>query len=207
MLWNNGYPLIESHLDRLQDSADYFAFPCDRADVKSALLTHATSLSTLQSHKVRLLLHNNGTFHVASKPLPQTSVESNNKPLRVRIASQQTDSRDPLLFHKTTHRPLYTDAYKAATAAGFDDVLFLNTRGEVTESAIANLIIEKSGFWFTPPIECGLLAGVQRSRLLATRNNIEEKVLYLEDLRMADVVYLVNAVRSLRIATIQWETD
>ena len=37
MLWESGYPLIEFHLDRLEDSAEYFDFPCDRAEVKAAL--------------------------------------------------------------------------------------------------------------------------------------------------------------------------
>ncbi len=37
MLWDGGYPLMEFHLDRLTDSAEYFDFPCDRANVKAAL--------------------------------------------------------------------------------------------------------------------------------------------------------------------------
>ena len=34
LLWHGGYPLIELHLDRLEDSADYFGFPCDRAELR-----------------------------------------------------------------------------------------------------------------------------------------------------------------------------
>jgi len=110
-----------------------------------------------------------------------------------------------MLFHKTTHRPVYAAAFKAATEAGFGDVLFLNLRGEVTEGAISNIFIEKDGRWFTPPVECGLLAGVFRRHLLETRPGIEEKVLYPGDLRQADTVYLTNAVRGLRRAIIDWE--
>ena len=50
-----------------------------------------------------------------------------------------------MFFHKTTHRPLYAEALKAAVEAGFDDVLFLNLRGEVTEGAIHNIFVEKDG--------------------------------------------------------------
>jgi para-aminobenzoate synthetase/4-amino-4-deoxychorismate lyase len=95
-------------------------------------------------------------------------------------------------------------AFEQATRDGFDDVLFLNLRGEVTEGAISNVFIEKDGCWFTPPIKCGLLAGVYRRHLLATRPEIEERVLFLEDLRQADAVYLSNAVRGLRRVTIVW---
>ena len=110
-----------------------------------------------------------------------------------------------MLFHKTTHRPLYAEAFQAAAQAGFDDVLFLNLRGEVTEGAISNIFIEKDGRIFTPPIECGLLAGVQRRSILEMRPDVEERVLSIEDLRQADAIYLSNAVHGLRSAVIDWE--
>ena len=91
-----------------------------------------------------------------------------------------------MLYHKTTHRPLYAQAFEQAARAGFDDVLFLNLRGEVTEGAISNVFVEKDGRWATPPVECGLLAGVYRRHLLATRPEMEERVLFLNDLRHAD---------------------
>ena len=218
LLWHGGYPLLELHLDRLEDSADYFAFPCDRDEVKAALLTHAEAFaqklapppaSPPQSaeipRKVRLLLDHEGIAHIEDEPLPENTGHA--KPARVRIASQRTDPHDPMLFHKTTHRPLYAEALKAATQAGFDDVLFLNLRGEVTEGAIHNIFIQKDGRWFTPPVECGLLAGVHRRHLLQAQPGVEERVLYIGDLRQADAVYLSNAVRGLRPAIIDWKTQ
>jgi len=83
-------------------------------------------------------------------------------------------------------------------------VLFLNLRGEVTEGAISNVFIEKDGGWSTPPVECGLLAGVYRRHLLETRPEIEERVLTLDDLQGADSIYLTNAVRGLRRAEVVW---
>jgi para-aminobenzoate synthetase/4-amino-4-deoxychorismate lyase len=256
LLWHGGYPLIELHLDRLEDSAEYFGFPCNRPGIKAALLAHAAAfadvlgapglasetwetthadraclpaLSNSQSipapsfplfsaervgdqqtpwigapRKVRLLLDPDGELHIANEILPESEIT---RPARARIVLQPTDSRDPMLFHKTTHRPLYAEAFQAAIKAGFDDVLFLNQRGEVTESARANICIEKDGRWLTPPIECGLLAGVQRRHLLETQPCVEERVLYPEDLHQADAVYLCNAVRGLQRATIDWEDD
>jgi para-aminobenzoate synthetase/4-amino-4-deoxychorismate lyase len=54
-------------------------------------------------------------------------------------------------------------------------------------------------------VECGLLPGVYRRHLLETLANAEERVLYAEDLRRADAVYLCNAVRGLRRVEIEWE--
>jgi para-aminobenzoate synthetase/4-amino-4-deoxychorismate lyase len=197
MLWRDGYPLLESHLARLEDSAAYFDFAFDREHIAAALRAEAEGYVSGESRKVRLLLDRWGGLTLESEILVPANLESG-KLLRVRVSARRTDPADPMLFHKTTHRPLYSEEWRAARAAGFDDVLFLNLRGEVTESAIGNVFLVKAGRWFTPPVECGLLAGVERRWLLDTRPEIEERVITLEDLRTADALYLTNAVRGVR---------
>jgi len=203
MKWQSEYSLLELHLDRLEDSAAYFAFPCDRDEIKSALLKTATAFPEHTPHKVRLLLDAEGQLHIEQQILPPPTDEAN--PAQVCIANQRTDARDRFLFHKTTNRPVYAEAIKAATEAGFADVLFLNQNGQVTEGAISNIFIEKDSRWFTPPVACGLLNGIYRRHLLATRPGIQEKILHLEDLKTADATYLTNAVRGLRRVTIDWD--
>jgi len=43
------------------------------------------------------------------------------------------------------------------------------------------------------------------TRTSETRKEIEQRVLYPEDLRQADAVYLTNALRGLRRVVIDWE--
>jgi len=203
MLWNGvTYPLLDLHLDRLTDSADYFDFACDRAAIHAALEQHAHQFAEQSPRKVRLLLvDRDGNFSISSEPLAPID------PARIGLVSispDRTDPADPTLYHKTTQRARYELAFQEASHKGFDDVLFLNLRGEVTEGAISNLFIEKDGRSFTPPIECGLLAGVYRRHLLETRPEIREKVLSLDDLRTANALYITNAVRGLRRVQIDW---
>jgi para-aminobenzoate synthetase/4-amino-4-deoxychorismate lyase len=202
LLWNGAYRLIELHLDRLEDSAGYFDYSCDRGAVKGALLGCADGFEDHAPRKVRLLLDWNGAVQITAEALPESREQ-----VRVRVSSLRTDPRDRMLFHKTTHRRLYAEAFEAATRAGLDDVLFLNLRGEVTEGAIHNVFVVKGGRWATPPVECGLLAGVMRRHLMETQGGVEERVLSMEDLRAADAVYLSNAVRGVRLAEIEWEDD
>jgi para-aminobenzoate synthetase/4-amino-4-deoxychorismate lyase len=204
MLWNGGYPLIELHLDRLQDSAEYFGFACNRDAIKAALLAAAQEFRDAEPHKVRLLLDPAGCTHIEHEVLSKEVADA--KPPRVSIAQHRTDSSDRMLFHKTTHRSRYARAFKAACEAGFCDVLFLNERGEVTEGAISNIFIEKAGRWLTSPIDCGLLPGVYRRHLLQTRPDVQEQILYLEDLKTADAIYLTNAVLGLRRMALPFET-
>ena len=204
ILWNGIFPLLELHLDRLADSGDYFDFTCNRETVRAALLAAASGFADNRPRKVRLLLDAGGTLHIESAILP--NAEDLASPLRVCIAAKRTDPADRFLFHKTTRRELYNDAFTAAFSSGFADILFLNTRGEITEGAVNNLFIEKSGRWYTPPIDCGVLPGVYRRHLLTTRPEIEEKILSINDLKAADSVYLSNAVRGLRPVSIDSDT-
>jgi para-aminobenzoate synthetase/4-amino-4-deoxychorismate lyase len=210
LLWNGEYPLIELHLDRLEDSANYFAYPFDRAMARAFLNQPNTKgapgpgLEAGESttpRKVRLLLDPDGSLQITSEPIPASTRD----PLRVRICPNRIDPADPMYFHKTTHRPLYAEALKEAQSAGLDEVLFFNLRNELTESAIHNVFIQKAGRLLTPPIMCGLLPGIQRRHILASDPNAAEQILMLEDLRQADRIYLCNAVRGLRPAVIDWE--
>jgi para-aminobenzoate synthetase/4-amino-4-deoxychorismate lyase len=219
MLWDGAYPLIELHLDRLVDSAEYFGFPCAREQVKAALEAHAqhfAGTSAGQPRKVRLVFGRDGELQITDEVLARAGGAE--RVGRVRIAQARTDPADPLLYHKTTHRAVYAQAFKEAAQAGFCDVLFLNLRGEVTEGAISNIFVVKDGRWLTPPVECGLLPGVFRRHLRETRPEIEERgpqrqalvagvqerVLHEKDLRTADAIYLGNAVRGLRKVEIDW---
>lgn len=194
MLWDGAFPLLDLHLDRLTDSAEYFGFPCDRTQVQTALLEEAAAFADRQPRRVRLLLDANGIATITSEALapPAAGIP------RVGIASERTDPADPFLFHKTTRRTLYNQAYATASANGLADLLFLNAKGQLTEGAVSNVIIEKEGRWYTPPIDCGLLPGVYRRHLLETRSNLEERILTRADLASADAIYICNAVRGLR---------
>ena len=100
--------------------------------------------------------------------------------------------RDIFLYHKTTHREVY-DQHRRAHSK-FDDVILWNRRGEITESTLANVVVDIGGKCFTPPVRSGLLNGVYRQHLLR-RGRLHERVLTREDLRRAHAIFLVNAVR------------
>ena len=70
-------------------------------------------------------------------------------------------------------------------------MIFYNENNEITEGARSNIIIEKNGKLFTPPIKCGRLDGIY----LKNMKNIEEKILFKSDLENADRIFCVNSVR------------
>jgi len=117
-------------------------------------------------------------------------------PARVTISDMVVSSRDPFVRHKTTVRAWRDDELAKGRDAGYDEVIFLNERGEVAEGAISNLFVEVDGRLLTPPASCGLLEGVWRRHVLADRSRrATERILYPEDLRKARRILLTNSVR------------
>ena len=186
LLWtpDTGYFLLDLHLTRLQESAAYFAISVDLERVERKLQAIA---QTFPSHaqKVRILLSQQG--ELTSQAAAYEAV----RPLRVHLAKTPVDSADVFLYHKTTHRQVYARAKQACPDA--DDVLLWNERGELTESCIANLVVELEGSWYTPPVHCGLLAGTFR-RWLLDQGKVQERVILVEDLSRCSKLFLVNSV-------------
>jgi para-aminobenzoate synthetase/4-amino-4-deoxychorismate lyase len=119
--------------------------------------------------------------------------------LRVGLAAAPVDKDQVWLYHKTTCREIYRQALLSRPDC--DDVILWNRRGELTESTIANVVLELDGRLWTPPVACGLLAGTFRRHLLET-GAIQERVLRRDDLRRAQAIHLINSVR--RWMDVQW---
>ncbi|MBS1251223.1 MAG: Aminodeoxychorismate synthase component 1 [Anaerolineales bacterium] len=200
MLWTpeDGYFLLDYHLRRLQGSATYFGFPVEIAQVEEQLSALAASLPD-EPHKARLLVARDGvggtppvTIEAAPLHLDQPA-----RRWKIRLAPAPVDSANRFLYHKTTHRAVYADAHDACPDC--DDVLLWNERGEITETTIANVVVELDGELVTPPVDCGLLAGTFRAWLLDQRQ-IREQTITIEDLKESDEIYLINSVRKWRKA-------
>lgn len=76
-------------------------------------------------------------------------------------------------------------------------MLLFNEKDEITEFTFGNVVVEKDGQWYTPPVTCGLLAGTYREWLLS-ENKVKEKIIYREDLLEYDAIYFINSVRKLK---------
>jgi para-aminobenzoate synthetase/4-amino-4-deoxychorismate lyase len=188
LLWRRGrgYFLLEAHLKRLCDSACYFDFVVDADAVRHQLLTVAEGF-TEPRYRVRLRVNRRGQAQVEYAPLlPER------RAWRVALAQQPVNPREVFLYHKTTHRQVYERA--RVEHPDCDDVILWNTRGEITESTRANVVARLDGRYYTPPVACGLLAGVYRGHLLQ-RGLLRERVLTIDDLRRAEAIYLINSVR------------
>jgi para-aminobenzoate synthetase / 4-amino-4-deoxychorismate lyase len=181
-------PLLERHLNRLQDAAAYFDFRHEEASVRKALADLGPG-----SLRVRLLISPLGEITVETAPIADSAHDLRT----VTIYPEPMPADDPFLRHKTTHRPFYERALGWARARGADEAILLNEQGEVVEGTFTNIWIRKGDRLLTPPLRSDGLPGVFRAHLLETHPRAAPEVLTPADLANADAVLLSNAVRGL----------
>ncbi len=186
-----GYTRLERHLARLRRTAAACAVPYDGTAIVRALAV----IDYDRPMRVRLTVEADGRPEASAAPLaPDPAI------WRLRIAGTRLDPGDPWLRVKTTERALY-DADRADLPPGIDELIYLNTRGEVCEGTITNLFLERGDVLLTPPLACGLLPGVLRETLLAS-GAAREQVLRPRDL-MEGSLHVGNSLRGLRPARLE----
>jgi len=91
--------------------------------------------------------------------------------------------------------------YERAHEEGFDEVILLNERGEISECTSGNIFAVYGKDVFTPPLTSGCLAGITRAVLLEevrdTGFEFRQKPLFPSDLELADEVFITSTTREL----------
>ncbi len=196
LLWTqeDGFFLLDRHLQRMAESAEYFDMPFDPAYARQAL-SDAVLTCNASRQRVRLLLAASGRFTASASASDRSG---DRPPVRLRLASAPIDPGNPFFYHKTTWRDCYNKPL--AKAGDCDDVLLWNTDGLVTETTIANVLVRTGTGIYTPPVRCGLLAGTYRNWML-DQGLIEERPISISELADAEIM-VINSVRGQVAATL-----
>lgn len=199
-----GVVLLEEHLQRLEKSAAYFHYPYDKEKILDLLdmITRQASvnLGVLSKLRLRLLLHKNGNITITPTEIKIIASET---VWNITLAPEVMQSKNLFLYHKTTNREFYdtprTFMQSRAEEEGsekIDEVIFQNEKGEITEGSFTNIFVKVKGELITPSIESGLLPGTLRQSLIE-QGKAKEKILTLNDLQLAEEIYVGNSVRGL----------
>ena len=123
------------------------------------------------------------------------------QPARLNLREHGRHAASPLAGVKVTSWLNNVWNYYEAQKSGFDEVVLLNERGEVSECTAANVFCVRRGRVLTPPLNSGCLEGITRSILLeiGPRAGVpcEEAILRPADLFSADEVFVSSSNRNL----------
>ncbi|MEE3712447.1 bifunctional anthranilate synthase component I family protein/class IV aminotransferase [Campylobacter sp. CLAX-7218-21] len=132
--------------------------------------------------RVNLTLNKNGEYQITQTQIPPLQSH------KIAISQNRLNSCNDLLYHKTTLRD------ERIIDDGLFDIFYLNERDELCEGSRSNIVLNIGGELLTPKLDCGLLAGTLRERLLKF-GEIKEAILGLDDLKNAKEIYAINSLR------------
>lgn len=200
----------DAHVARLEAACESLGFPVARTRLDAAI---AAVLARCHEGSIRLTLTRGpGPRGLAPPAEPHPTVIAAGhagKPaywgaLRLATAATRRNETSPLSKLKSLG---YADAVLAqgqARAAGADEALFLNTRGNVASSAVANVFAVIESDLVTSPSSEGVLPGIARAALRGCARDLGltpiERPLAPRELGGARAVWLTNSLRLLTVA-------
>lgn len=193
MLWerDRGFVFMEEHLQRAKSSQIYFGRVWNQKSVDRSIQELSFPKSA-DFARIRLRISQNGSA-VAEFTVPDKKNWGKDG-LRLLLSEEKTDSKDIFLYHKTTNRRFYNSKFIEAVSNGFDEIIFCNEKGQITEGAISNIFVKIDNKWLTPPVKSGLLPGIWRSKKIHELD-AKEKILFREDILRAEDIIIGNSVR------------
>lgn len=207
--------LLEEHLQRMGRSMQFFGIVWKRqglqADESSEEAAFQNTCGRMQedlSEQIRQYLEAHPLEHGALKLMVSaentvlTHRPNPYSPDRYEAGFQMDYSRilrnetSPFVFHKTLN---YGDCIlekRSAAAKGIDELVFLNTKGQLCEGTTTNLFFAKNGKVYTPERTCGLLPGIMRDWVMR-RKPVEETVILPGQTGAFDECFVTNSLMGI----------
>ncbi|MGL4855197.1 MAG: chorismate-binding protein, partial [Lentisphaeria bacterium] len=185
--FEEGYSDLDAHLQRLTNSQRWF-------NRKVNNWREQLPQSFNHPQRIKLIVDVYGILKVEASP--QGEFSWGKELILCKISDKVVNSKDIFLYHKTTNRAFYQSELSLAKQENFDEVIFFNERGELTEGSISNIFIMVDNQWFTPSLECGLLPGIERAKLLKELS-AKEFSINREMFDKAQTILLCNSLRGV----------
>lgn len=196
MLWTRekGYQNLEMHLSRLKNAAQHFDMRFDEIHINQMLADVAQNIAWDMA-RIKI------SIDETSDGVEIFEFANDDRDWKITLSKTIMQSNNPWLYYKTTNRKTYDDEWKKYKSQGFDEVIYINENGELTEGSRTNIFIDfGDGKLATPPQKCGLLNGILRQKLIESGKAFE-KILHFNDLHAAQHIYVGNSLRGLKKAT------
>jgi branched-chain amino acid aminotransferase len=201
---------FERHWERMQRDAAkmHVPFPTDPAELKSQLLRLVEANSAWNATLRVMVVRNRGGLFEGPDLERDFDVLAFTKDLnpwgtsvRLSIKPHARHAANEFSGCKILSWSQNLTWYEEAHARGFDEVVLLNERGEVSECTSANVFAATGGEVYTPPLDSGCLPGVTRELLLdvvrVSGITVIERALTPADLQRADQVFITSTTRDL----------
>ena len=109
------------------------------------------------------------------------------------LSKVRRNETSQLVYHKTLN---YGDCIlekRAAAAAGINEKIFINTKGQISEGTVCNVFFVRKNMIYTPQLSCGLLPGILREYIME-RFQVTETIIYPDELMYYEECFVTNSL-------------
>ena len=194
MALEEGEPVFfDQHMDRLEGAVKYFGIPFERKTAEKLVWKYLDdNKEKLSGHDALKAAVSEKNFVISVRPNPYAGKDSDTR-VRTEYSKIQRNETSPLTYYKTLNYAENLMERRKAAQQGFDEAVFLNGKGEITEGTVSNVFFVKDGKIYTPPVSCGMLPGIMREYVCRSFQ-AEETVIRPEDIELYDEMFLPNSL-------------
>ncbi|MDZ5253369.1 aminotransferase class IV [Clostridium sp. LIBA-8841] len=179
---------LKEHLKRLKEGCEALEIPfnINEEDLKEFIKNEKINNKALKitvTEKNIIYSTRNITY----------SPDDYNRGFSLKLSDVRRNSTSKLTYLKSTCYIENIMEKERAKDEGFDEVIFLNERGELTEGATSNLYFIKDNKIHTPKVSCGLLNGIIR-KWIEKNFLVEEGSYTIDDLRNSEGIFISNSL-------------
>ena len=123
---------------------------------------------------------------------------------KLKTSNVSRNQTSALTQHKTLNYADNILEKRLTTSQGYNEPIFCNTLGNVSEGATTNIFVVKNGRLLTPPATDGLLPGIMRAFVLEN-NDVDVRSISLDDALCADEIFVTNSLMGIMPVT-SWDS-
>lgn len=162
-------------------------------------ITRLLKVNRLKNARARVMVwQKGGRVHSAiiCEPIKPLTARQHSKGFKVMLVNGHR--RQTSVPIKSLDYAIFRGSLQKARAAGFDEALFLNRKGELIEGSRTNIFWVKDDVLWTPPITSGCLPGVTRQAVIECARKLGLRCAARHAaagrLREADEAFVTNAI-------------
>ncbi len=192
------------HLNRLEHSLKSLGIKNAQAETLLSPESVKTEAALCpDSHGVLKISVSEKNIFFSTRPNTYTP-EQYQKGFRLTTSEIRRNETSPLTYHKTANYGDNILEKRRTHTLGFDEPVFLNSKGQLCEGATTNLFFIKDGRLFTPAAESGLLKGIIRE-YFKKHYPVCETFVYPQQIPEFDEIFVTNSLLGI-MPVVSWDT-
>lgn len=179
---------LRDHLKRLKEGCETLKIPFN---INEEELKEFIKNEKISNKALKITLTEKNIIY-STRNIPYSS-DDYNRGFSLKLSDVRRNSTSKLTYLKSTCYVENIMEKENAKNEGFDEVIFLNERGELTEGATSNVYFIKDNKIHTPKVSCGLLDGIIR-KWIKKNFSVEEGCYNIDDLRNSEGIFISNSL-------------